>query len=108
MIPVTPDRSFQYVRDTENGGDLAQIALVIPPVLHDRGPADHFQLSYFGEIVEDLILHTVRKVSVVFVWTDVIEGKDCYAFFGSCAFANLLLKRRSSVSGKEKPRRQTY
>jgi hypothetical protein len=60
---------------------LAQITFVISPILHHRSPTNDFELSNLGEIIKDLILHSVRKVNIFFIRADVLEGKDCDAFF---------------------------
>src|SRR5246127_31744 len=101
MIPIPPDGSFEHVHDTESIGNLAQIASVISAILHYRGPANHFELSNPGEIIENLILDSVRKVSVISVRADVIKGKDCDAFFGGCRFHTSLIEQASSISRKK-------
>ena len=63
-----------------------QIAFGVCAILHDGGTANHFELADLGEIIEDLILHSVRKVGVIFARTNVIEGKDGNAFLGYYRF----------------------
>jgi hypothetical protein len=33
-------------------------------------------LSNFGKVIEYFVLHAVGKVSVIFVWANVLEGQD--------------------------------
>ena len=82
MVTVTTDGSFQDISYSQSISDLPQITFGASTVLHHRGAADDFELSNFREIVKNLILHAVGEVSVIFVGTDVIEGKDRNAFFG--------------------------
>jgi hypothetical protein len=49
-------------------------------------------LADLGEIIQDLILHSIREVSVIFVWADVIEWKDCNTFLGWCCSRSSLVK----------------
>src|ERR1700740_1002792 len=103
MIPITPDGSFEHVRNTESISNLAQIASIISAILHYRGPANNFELGNPGEIIENLILDSLCEISIVFSRADVIKGKDCDAFFGGCRFNPSLIEQASSISGKKDP-----
>src|SRR5260370_33923387 len=105
MISVTADGSFQHITYSQSVSDLAQIAFGICPILHHRGPADNLELRNFGEIVENLVLHSVGKVSIIFVRADVVEGKDRNAFFGWRRRWSSLV-RGSQAPVTQEPRRQ--
>jgi len=48
--------------------------------LHYRCPAYDFQLGDLGQIIEDFILHPIRKIGVVFVRADILKWQDGDAF----------------------------
>jgi hypothetical protein len=73
MISVTTDGPFQNIGDAQGVGDLTQIAFAVSSILHDRGATDDFELSNLGEIIEDLILYAVGKVTIVFVLAEAFE-----------------------------------
>jgi hypothetical protein len=92
VISVPADSPFQHIRYPQGFGYLVQVAFVISPILHDRATTDDFELCYLGQIIQDLVLDAVREVGIIFVWTDVIEGKHCDAFLGCCRFRWSLVK----------------
>ena len=103
MIPFTPDGSFEHMCNPESTRDLAQVASVISSILHYGGSANDFEFGDPGEMIENLILDSVRKVSVIFVRADVVKGKDRDAFFGRYRFNTPLVEPTSSIWGKEGP-----
>ena len=74
--------ALHQMRDPELLRDLAQIARSSSFVLHHRCAADHFQISDFGEISQNLILHPVGEVGVLLFVAQIFERQDCDALFG--------------------------
>src|ERR1700716_1146508 len=72
-ISVPAHSPFQYVRDTQRVGDLAHVALRVGSILHDRGAADDFELGNLGQVIENLVLYSLGKKTVVFARTDALE-----------------------------------
>src|SRR4029077_8714251 len=82
MVSIPTDSSLQHMSHTQGIGDLAQIAFAVRPILHHRGTADHLELNDLGQVVEDLVLDTVRKVGAVLIGAEAFEGKTGDALFG--------------------------
>ena len=68
--------------------------MITVPILHHRGPADHFQVCNPNEIVQNLILHPSRKVSVFFVRTNILERQHGDTVLGSRLF---VLRKKLAV-----------
>jgi hypothetical protein len=89
-------RSVGYWKPT----DAAQIALGIRPILHHRRPAYDFELGDLGEIIEDLILHAVRKVGVTLVIAEALERQDRDAFSVGTASVTRWLNKNAAPEKK--------
>src|SRR5262249_5382773 len=67
-------RYAKLLRDLGKIGWLALIAL-------RRSARDHFQIRDLSQPRQDLLLDTVCKISICFVFTQVFKRKHCDAFF---------------------------
>src|SRR6516164_108498 len=75
----------------------------VAPILHHRGAADHFQLRDLGETIEDFIMHTVRKISVVLIRAEILERQDGNAFLMLRYAGWLPVKKKAGFTGPEEP-----
>jgi hypothetical protein len=62
--------------------------------------SDDFELSNLGEIIENLVLHTISKIGVIFICADVFEGKNRNTLFGRYGLGDSLVNEKSSAAGK--------
>src|SRR5206468_3979502 len=56
--------------------DHAYVAQHPAFVWHHTRPADHFQIGHFREVTQDLVLHAIGEISVLFVVTEILERQD--------------------------------
>src|ERR1039457_5989836 len=61
--------------------DLTQIPSNPALVLHHARVAYHFQVRDFGEISQNFVLHSISKICVLLVRTQVFEWQHGDAFF---------------------------
>src|SRR5881394_4450529 len=62
--------------DAEFLTDLAHVALGPAFVLHNAGAADHFQIGHFRQVSQDLALHSIGEIGVLFFLAEIIERKN--------------------------------
>src|SRR5207247_11007042 len=72
--------SFQHVRNPKRITDLARIASAT--VWHHARAADHLKISNLRQLGQNVVLHTIGKKRVVFVFTQVLKWQhgdsSCY------------------------------
>src|SRR5438105_11149430 len=62
--------------DAEFLADLPHVVLDPAFVLHNAGAADHFQIGHFRQISQDLALHSIGEIGVLFCLAEIIEGEN--------------------------------
>ena len=67
--------------DAKRFRDFSQVTVNAVFILHHRSPADHFEVGNFGQIGENLVLHAISEVSVLFIITQIFEGQHGDALF---------------------------
>src|SRR4029453_13780258 len=75
--------------------DFAQVTLGAALVLHHPRAADHSQICNFGKICQDLVLDSLRKISVLLVVAPVFEWK-----YGDTFLRNLRVRNRRRLRNK--------
>src|ERR1041385_7020738 len=75
--------AFEYMRNAELLGDLAQVAIYGVSVLHHAGTTDYLQVSNFGEVRKDFVLNAVCEISVLFLIAEILKRKNGHALFGN-------------------------
>ena len=80
MVPGPADTAFHHIADTQLLSDFFQIAGDATFVLHDRSATNYFQILDLGQIREQLILDTVRKVGILFFVAQIFQRQDGDAF----------------------------
>jgi hypothetical protein len=85
------------MRDTELLADLAHVALGPASVLHYAGAADHFQIGHSRQISQDLALHSIGEIGVLFLFAPVLKRKKRDALLGD---RNWNVARCSSGNGR--------
>ena len=76
----TLNTSFYHIGDAEFVCDLTEVTLTNDLVLHHRSPADYFQVRDARQIRQNLILHAVRKKSILGIAASVFKGQNCDRF----------------------------
>ena len=61
------------MRDLQGLRDLWKVTCRRVFILHHAGAADHFQISNFCEISQNLVLHAVSKERKGFVFTEIFK-----------------------------------
>ena len=82
MIARPLHAAFEEMRDAELLPDLPRVAGFTSLVRAGGGAADHFEIGDFGQIGENFILDARRKVGVLLVVAQVLEGQHRDAFLG--------------------------
>src|SRR5205814_9451554 len=77
------DGSFERIGYAQRLTNIAEIPFCAFSVLHDRSPADHFEVSRFREIRQNFILNAIRKINVLFLIAQILERKNSNALFGN-------------------------
>src|SRR4029453_36934 len=72
--------SLYDVRHAEFARDLAQIPFHTGLVLHDRSPADHFQVGNVRQVSEDFVVNCVGKKRVPRIGTQIFKWQYGDAF----------------------------
>ena len=83
MIARRLDAAFQEMCDAELLTDLPRVSKFAGFVRAGRGAANHFEIGDFGQIGENFILDARRKVGVLFVVAQVLEGQSAMLFSGT-------------------------
>ena len=74
---VSAYASFQHMGDTQRITDPARILLA--PILHDAGAADHFEIGDFRQFGQNVVLHAVGEKCVLFVVAEIFKWQHCDA-----------------------------
>src|SRR5207245_2077813 len=100
-IQLDPDcsptyASFQHVRNPKRITDLARIASAT--VWHHARAADHLKISNLRQLGQNVVLHTIGKKRVVFVFTQFLKWQhgdsSCYRTADQFALPNHHAHRR--------------
>src|SRR5437016_3737383 len=83
-IASSLNASFHHMRHTELLTDHAYVARHPAFVWHHTRATDHFQIGYFREVSQDLILHAIGEKGVLLFLAQIAERQHC----------NALLRRR--------------
>ena len=90
--------------DAEFLADLAHVALGPAFVLHNAGAADHFQIGHFRQISQDLALHSIGEISVLFLFAPVLKRKHGNTFLGNREVQSWFLSySRGPVARRQRP-----
>ncbi len=94
--------ALQHVSDAKLLSDFAEITRNAAFVLHHRSAADHFEICYFGQGRQNLVLHAVGKEGVVRIAAEVFKRQDRNAFFGNSLRLADFRRRRNQVFVRER------
>src|SRR5438093_4219041 len=100
MITCTLNGTLENVSDAELSTDLAQISPLATLVLANGSVADDSQLGDPGQIRQDLILHTICEVGVLFIVTQIFKRQNRDRFYRSVD--RCVLRRGSRVATEKK------
>ena len=73
-------RSLENMCDAKCSPNLAQIARA-RSILPNGSATDDFKIGNFGQVRQNIVLHTVGKVGVLLVITEIFKRKHSDAFF---------------------------
>jgi len=75
MVRGSLHATFENVRHAKLLSDLAEIAVGARSVSHYARATDDFQISYFREVSQNLVLHAVGKEREPFLLTEIFKRK---------------------------------
>ena len=77
---VSPYATLQYMRNPEGITDLARVPLA--PIFHHAGAADNLEVGNLRQLGQNVVLDTIGKRRVLFVFAQVFKWKHgdscCY------------------------------
>src|SRR5260370_34940199 len=73
-------------------------------VWHHPRATDHFQIGYFREVSQDLVLYTIGKIGVGFVFASIFKWKHRNSGCGEFLEALIISDRIEHCIGTEPPR----
>ena len=92
--------TLENVSNAELPTDLAQISWLTAFILAHGGVADDPQLGNPGQIRQDLVLHAVSEVRVLFIVTQIFKRQNRDRFYRSVD--RCVLRRGSRVATEKK------
>src|SRR5207253_2049706 len=72
LVAGAADAAFENVRNPELLADLANIRS-LAAITHDGSARDHFELTDFREVGQNVILHSISKEGVLLVVAQILE-----------------------------------
>ena len=76
-IASSPDAAFQKRRNAERFANFPGVAYAIAPIGHDRHARDHFQITNFREIRQDVVLYAVGEIGVLLFIAQILKRQHC-------------------------------
>src|SRR5438067_4973030 len=84
--------------------DLAHVALGVASILHYARAADYFEIGHFRQISQDLALHSIGEVGVLFLFAPVLKRKHGNTFLGNREVQSWFLSySRGPVALRQRP-----
>ena len=68
--------AFQQRANAQRFAYFAGVARRVAPIRHDGHARDNFQITDLGKIRQDIVLHAVGEIGVLFFVAQVLKGQD--------------------------------
>ena len=93
------------MRDAKFLTDLVHVALGVASILHYARATDYFEIGHFRQISQDLALHSVGEVGVLFLFAPVLKWKHGNTFLRHHYVQRRFLSHsRRPVAGRQRPK----
>src|SRR6266513_873925 len=74
MRAGSADAALKHMRYTQIISDLTEISFAA--VIHHAGPADHLEIGDFCQLGQNVVLHAIGKVCVLFLIAQIFKWQN--------------------------------